>query len=122
MRQTMCGSPNYMAPEVVAQSGHGLEVDIWGAGCILYILLVGRPPFETETVKKTYKKIKKGQYIVPEDRCGPSAQHLITSMLHAISSERIKIEEILEHDFFTNGYLPDQLPRYNYFKHVFFNP
>jgi len=100
-----------MAPEIVAREGHGLEVDIWSTGCIFYTLLVGRPPFLTETVKKTYKKIKTGQYIIPEDRCGPSAQHLITSMLHAISSERIKIGAILKHDFFTNGFLPDHLPR-----------
>ena len=50
------------------------EVDIWSAGCILYILLVGRPPFETATVKKTYKKIKKGEYVIPEDRCGTSVR------------------------------------------------
>ena len=118
LRQTVCGTPNYMAPEIVAQKGHGLEVDIWSAGCIFYTLLVGRPPFQTETVKKTYKKIKKGQYIIPEDRCGPSAQHLITSMLHAISTERIKIGDILNHDFFKNGYLPDQLPRYSYFTYM----
>ena len=111
LRQTMCGTPNYMAPEIVSQKGHGFEVDIWSTGCILYTLLVGTPPFQTETVKKTYKKIKKGQFILPEDRCGPSAQHLITSMLNTISSERIKIGEILKHDFFTKGFLPDQLPR-----------
>ena len=41
LRQTVCGTPNYMAPEIVGQKGHGLEVDIWSTGCILYTLLVG---------------------------------------------------------------------------------
>ena len=71
MRQTMCGTPNYMAPEIVAQKGHGLEVDIWSAGCIFYTLLVGRPPFQTETVKKTYKKIKKGSVHYPRRSMWP---------------------------------------------------
>jgi len=50
-KKTLCGTPNYIAPEMLDKKGHGYEVDIWAIGCILYTLLVGKPPFETETLK-----------------------------------------------------------------------
>ena len=50
-KMTLCGTPNYIAPEMLSASGHSFEVDIWAIGCILYTLLVGKPPFETGTLK-----------------------------------------------------------------------
>ena len=49
--RTLCGTPNYIAPEMLAKNGHSYEVDIWAIGCILFALLVGKPPFETQTLK-----------------------------------------------------------------------
>lgn len=61
-KKTLCGTPNYIAPEILTKKGHSFEVDIWSIGCIMYTLLLGRPPFETKTLKDTYAKIKKCDY------------------------------------------------------------
>lgn len=109
-KRTLCGTPNYIAPEILTKAGHSVEVDIWSTGCIMYTLLVGKPPFETTSLKETYKKIKMCEYIIPEDKVGTSAQHLITSMLHAQSSQRPKVGDILQHEFINVGYMPRSLP------------
>ena len=57
-KKTICGTPNYFAPEVLYGTGHSYEVDIWAVGVIIYTLLIGKPPFETRDVKTTYSKIK----------------------------------------------------------------
>lgn len=59
MRKTICGTPNYIAPEILNEhSGHSYAADIWSLGVIIYTLLIGKPPFETSDVKLTYNKIK----------------------------------------------------------------
>ena len=58
-KRTICGTPNYIAPEVLeAKQGHSYEVDIWSLGVIVYTLIIGKPPFETNDVKTTYKRIR----------------------------------------------------------------
>lgn len=61
-KKTLCGTPNYIAPEILTKKGHSFEVDIWSIGCVMYTLLVGQPPFETKTLKDTYTKIRKCDY------------------------------------------------------------
>jgi polo-like kinase 1 len=57
-KRTICGTPNYIAPEVLeGKSGHSYEVDMWSFGVIVYTLIIGKPPFETNDVKTTYKRI-----------------------------------------------------------------
>jgi polo-like kinase 4 len=51
---TMCGTPNFISPEVATRSSHGLEADVWGLGCLLYTLLVGRPPFGKNRFPRSY--------------------------------------------------------------------
>ena len=50
-RDTMCGTPNYIAPEVLRPEGHSYEADVWSLGVIIYTLLIGKPPFETSSLK-----------------------------------------------------------------------
>jgi len=108
-KKTLCGTPNYIAPEVLSKKGHSYEVDIWSLGCILYTLLVGKPPFETQTLKDTYNRIKKNEYHVPS-RVGPLAKQLITKLLQHDPHLRPSVTEILKDDFLTLGYMPQRLP------------
>jgi len=108
-KRTLCGTPNYIAPEVLGKKGHSYEVDVWSLGCILYTLLVGKPPFETQTLKDTYTKIKKNEYHIPS-RVGPLARALIQRLLQHEPTKRPSVAEILKDDFMTMGYLPPRLP------------
>ncbi|KAL4659106.1 serine/threonine-protein kinase PLK1-like [Arapaima gigas] len=108
-KKTLCGTPNYIAPEVLCKKGHSFEVDVWSLGCILYTLLVGKPPFETSCLKDTYVRIKKNEYTIPR-HINPVAASLIRRMLHPDPTLRPRISSLLEDDFFTSGYVPLRLP------------
>lgn len=56
-RKTVCGTPNYIAPEILfdTKNGHSFEVDTWSAGIVMYTLIIGQPPFQTKEVKAIYK-------------------------------------------------------------------
>jgi len=108
-KRTLCGTPNYIAPEVLGKKGHSYEVDVWSLGCILYTLLVGKPPFETQTLKDTYTRIKKNEYHIPS-RVGPLARNLIQRLLQHEPAKRPSVAEILRDEFMTMGYLPPRLP------------
>ncbi|XP_039631808.1 serine/threonine-protein kinase PLK1 [Polypterus senegalus] len=108
-KRTLCGTPNYIAPEVLCKKGHSFEVDIWSLGCILYTLLVGKPPFETSCLKETYIRIKKNDYIIPK-HINPVAAALIGRMLRSDPTTRPTIADLLDDEFFTSGYIPQRLP------------
>ncbi|XP_060910946.1 serine/threonine-protein kinase PLK1 [Labrus mixtus] len=108
-KKTLCGTPNYIAPEVLCKKGHSYEVDIWSLGCILYTLLVGKPPFETSCLKETYSRIKKNNYTIPW-HINPAASSLIKRMLHADPALRPTVSELQTDEFFTSGYIPLRLP------------
>ncbi|XP_050687603.1 serine/threonine-protein kinase PLK1-like [Eriocheir sinensis] len=108
-KRTLCGTPNYIAPEILCKKGHSYEVDVWSIGCILYTMLVGKPPFETQTLKDTYLRIKKNEYHIPS-RVGPLARSLIQKLLQADPLQRPCVSKIIEDDFMTMGYIPSRLP------------
>ncbi|XP_063795519.1 serine/threonine-protein kinase PLK3 [Pseudophryne corroboree] len=108
-KKTICGTPNYLAPEVLYRHGHGPESDIWSLGCVMYTLLCGTPPFETSDLKETYRCIKQVKYTLPA--ClSSAAKQLIVAILKRCPSERLTLDQILEHEFFTKSYTPDKLP------------
>ncbi|XP_022382219.1 serine/threonine-protein kinase PLK1 isoform X1 [Enhydra lutris kenyoni] len=108
-KKTLCGTPNYIAPEVLSKKGHSFEVDVWSIGCIMYTLLVGKPPFETSCLKETYLRIKKNDYSIPK-HVNPVAASLIQKMLQTDPTARPTIHELLNDEFFTSGYIPARLP------------
>jgi len=108
-KKTLCGTPNYIAPEIIGKKGHSFEVDIWSLGCIMYTLLVGKPPFETSSLKETYNRIKKIEYRIPS-YVSLSARNLIEKMLQGDPKSRPDIDSIQNDDFLVYGYLPPKLP------------
>lgn len=109
-KKTLCGTPNYIAPEVLNKKGHSYEVDVWSLGCILYTLLIGKPPFETSCLKDTYAKIKKNEYTIPPNKISIQAKNLINHLLQADPSQRPTMSQILQDEFFYCGLLPPRLP------------
>ncbi|KAL1773020.1 serine serine/threonine-protein kinase PLK1 [Sigmodon hispidus] len=108
-KKTLCGTPNYIAPEVLCKKGHSFKVDVWSIGRIMYTLLVGKPPFETSCLKETYLRIKKSEYSIPK-HINPVAASLIQKMLQTDSTARPTIHELLDEEFFTSGYIPARFP------------
>uniref|UniRef100_A0AAX7VCA4 Serine/threonine-protein kinase PLK n=1 Tax=Astatotilapia calliptera TaxID=8154 RepID=A0AAX7VCA4_ASTCA len=108
-RKTICGTPNYLSPEVLNKQGHGCESDIWALGCVMYTMLLGRPPFETTNLKETYRCIREARYSLPSS-LSPQAKQLIASLLAKMPEDRPNLDHILRHDFFTQGFSPERLP------------
>ncbi|KAJ8528150.1 hypothetical protein K7X08_021842 [Anisodus acutangulus] len=97
---TTCGTPAYVAPEVIGKNGYnGATADIWSCGVILYVLLAGFLPFQDDNIMAMYKKIHKGDF-----RCPPwfssDAKKLITKMLDPNPSTRITASKIMESSWF----------------------
>ncbi|XP_026875397.2 serine/threonine-protein kinase PLK4 isoform X1 [Electrophorus electricus] len=99
---TMCGTPNYISPEVATRSAHGLESDVWSLGCMFYAFLTGRPPFDTETVKHTLSKVVMGEYQMPA-HVSPEAQDLIRQLLQKNPALRPSLSAVLDHPFMTQN-------------------
>ncbi|XP_049860636.1 calcium/calmodulin-dependent protein kinase type II alpha chain isoform X12 [Schistocerca gregaria] len=94
------GTPGYLSPEVLKKEPYGKPVDIWACGVILYILLVGYPPFWDEDQHRLYAQIKAGAYDYPSpewDTVTPEAKNLINQMLTVNPSKRITASEALRH-------------------------
>uniref|UniRef100_A0A0C9QF20 calcium/calmodulin-dependent protein kinase n=1 Tax=Fopius arisanus TaxID=64838 RepID=A0A0C9QF20_9HYME len=94
------GTPGYLSPEVLKKEPYGKPVDIWACGVILYILLVGYPPFWDEDQHRLYGQIKAGAYDYPSpewDTVTPEARNLINQMLTVNPSRRITASEALRH-------------------------
>ncbi|XP_075892609.1 serine/threonine-protein kinase DCLK1-like isoform X2 [Nelusetta ayraudi] len=98
---TVCGTPTYVAPEIITETGYGLKVDVWAAGVITYILLCGFPPFRSgDDQEALFEQILKGQFDFPSpywDNVSDTAKALITVMLQVEAEQRFTAMQVLDH-------------------------
>ncbi|CAL5412531.1 unnamed protein product [Camellia sinensis] len=103
---TTCGTPNYVAPEVIKNKGYdGAKADLWSCGVILFVLLAGFLPFEESNLMELYKKIFKAEFLCPP-WFSSGSRKLIKRILDPNTETRITIAEIIENEWFQKGYRP----------------
>ncbi|KAH7513581.1 hypothetical protein JRO89_XSUnG0175700 [Xanthoceras sorbifolium] len=103
---TTCGSPNYVAPEVLNNRGYdGATSDIWSCGVILYVILTGYLPFDDRNLAVLYQKIFKGDAKIPK-WLSPGAQNMLRRILDPNPATRITMSGIKTDDWFKHGYTP----------------
>lgn len=112
-RTTVCGTPNYIAPEVLeGRRGYSFQVDIWSFGVILYSLLIGELPFDGNTDNDIYTRIRRNSYRFPKDaKISEDAKDLITRIFCLSPERRISLEEVHSHPFLADKHtIPKVLP------------
>ncbi|OLL24386.1 Serine/threonine-protein kinase PLK4 [Neolecta irregularis DAH-3] len=97
---TLCGTPNYISPEVIARQPYGLETDIWSLGCMFVCLLTGRPPFQSDQVQETLSLVSHGSYTLPK-HLSHETKDLIKRLLQLDPKKRLPASQILQHHFFS---------------------
>ncbi|KAM8987002.1 inactive serine/threonine-protein kinase PLK5 isoform 1-T1 [Ara ararauna] len=105
----LCGTPSFLAPEVLDRKGHGVPSDVWALGCAMYMALTGSPPFEAAQRQELYRCIRAGRYPQPS-QLSPRAQALIACLLAPEPAARPSLQDVLDHGFFTQGFTPHRLP------------
>ncbi|XP_018486010.1 CBL-interacting serine/threonine-protein kinase 23 isoform X2 [Raphanus sativus] len=106
---TTCGTPNYVAPEVINNKGYdGAKADLWSCGVILFVLMAGYLPFEDSNLTSLYKKIFKAEFTCPP-WFSASAKKLIKRILDPNPATRITFAEVIENEWFKKGY---KAPKY----------
>ncbi|EXA53796.1 PLK protein kinase [Fusarium oxysporum f. sp. pisi HDV247] len=113
-RTTLCGTPNYIAPEILekGKKGHDHMVDIWSLGIIMYAMFTSKPPFQSSTTDEIYRRARERDYDWPSAETSrryisQEAKELVATMLQDAES-RPEPEAIIQHPFFTCGYMPTE--------------
>ncbi|XP_025787626.1 aurora kinase A [Puma concolor] len=99
-RTTLCGTLDYLPPEMIEGRMHDEKVDLWSLGVLCYEFLVGKPPFEASTYQETYKRISRVEFTFP-DFVPEGARDLISRLLKHNPSQRPTLKEVLEHPWVT---------------------
>lgn len=101
---TTCGTPNYVAPEVLESDGYdGRKADIWSIGVILYVMTVGALPFDEKTLPKLFQRIKSADYVIPSF-LSTDLSDLITIILREDPKRRASMKDIMSHPWFRQDY------------------
>ena len=118
-KKTMCGTPNYIAPEILMSSdkrAYSYEVDIWAIGVITYTMLIGKAPFDGGNVSNTYENIRQNDFSFPikDQHISHQARMFIRSILNQDPASRLSLEQMVQHPFFTDSPIapPRSLPLY----------
>lgn len=113
-RYTVCGTPNYIAPEILNEEcGYRYSADVWSLGVILYVLIIGKPPFQSVNTDTLYQKIKCGLYRFPDDiKLSLEFKQLIRKTFTVDPAKRVDAEEMLKSDFFMKSKIPRKLPSF----------
>ncbi|CAF1645596.1 unnamed protein product, partial [Adineta ricciae] len=111
--ETMCGTPNYISPEIASRAPHSFSTDVWSLGILIATLLTGQPPFETDTVHETLSKVTHEKYELPTT-FSEEAQDLVNSTLRKTAELRPNIIEIRDHPFFSKDF--SRSPQSNNYK------
>ncbi|KAI0540648.1 protein kinase SNF1 [Xylaria digitata] len=120
--KTSCGSPNYAAPEVISGKLYaGPEVDVWSCGVILYVLLVGRLPFDDDHIPSLFAKIQRGVFTIPQWINRETAD-LIRKMLQTNPVQRATIEDIRQDPWFSKDLPPYLAPQVEEFLNTGVDP
>lgn len=103
---TACGTPGYVAPEVLNNTAYGPQVDMWSIGVILYILLCGFPPFYNQSTAALYRQIKRGEFDFPKpywDDISDNAKNLVCGLLTVDAKKRLTPDQVLAHPWISSG-------------------
>jgi carbon catabolite-derepressing protein kinase len=101
---TLCGTPAYVAPEVLAKKGYdGAKIDVWSCGIILYVLNAGYLPFNDPNLMVMYRKIYKGEFRCPK-WTSPDLRRFLSRLLDTNPSTRITVDQIVNDPWFKKGY------------------
>ncbi|KAI8591672.1 hypothetical protein BDZ88DRAFT_487338 [Geranomyces variabilis] len=98
-QKTMCGTPNYISPEIISRLPYGLTSDVWSLGCMVVTLLTGKPPFESKAVKSTLDKVTRVEYTLPAN-LSTDVKDLVHRLLQKDPKKRLALTKVLNHPFF----------------------